>query len=291
MFTESERYYRSSGAVPIVGLLLAVSGTLGAVAVLATIYALISIYIPVVYFKFIATVGYGMFTGKILRSGLTAGMVRNRTVAQTLAVGMGVVAVYAAWVAFIWALGRKDGVSILAFSLPDLSAWMAHFSESGLWEMSDGERPTGLVLESIWLIEAILIVGGTVTPFLAADLPYCENCSQWAHSQLVNTKFAIPDDPQGLVRDLEDEQYESLAKLSGAPDDIGHFLLAAVHSCPNCNHHWLTLIRVALQKAAKWDAEVVLPQNLVISKGEADKLLALGPTEIEDDDPQEIDAD
>lgn len=281
MSTAGERYYRSSGAVPVGGILFAFGVTLGAVVVLAFLYALLDYFNPIVYLTFLATIGFGVVGGRILKAALVSGKVRNRLVSMVLSVMLGLLAVYATWVSFIWILAKQDGMDLLVFSTTELIEIMGLISEQGLWELKGGVKPTGLALQAFWLIEALIIVGGVVSPFLEAEVPYCEECSQWSHADVTNANFALPDNPDQLVRDLEDERYESLYRLGELPSDPADCLKAVVSSCPGCDARWLTVSRIVVTQNAKGEIqtkETALVRNLVVPLSEADALLALtGP--------------
>ncbi len=281
MSTTGDRYYRSSGAVPVGGILFAFGLTLGAVVVLGFLYALLDFFNPIVYLTFLATIGYGVVVGKILKATLVSGKVRNRGVSIVLSVMLGLLAVYATWVSFIWILAQQEGENWLVFSTTDLIEIMGLISEQGLWELRGGLKPTGLALQAFWLVEALIIVGGIVAPFLEAEVPYCEECSQWTHADVTNANFALPEDAEQLVRDLEDERYDALYRLGVTPSDPADCLKAVVFSCPGCDARWLTVNRIVITQNAKGEIqtqETALLRNLVLQKSEADALLALtGP--------------
>lgn len=278
MTSATDRYYRSSGSVPFSGVFSALGPTVVVAAILGLVYAAIDWFNPFIYFTFIATAGFGLGVGYTLQSFLRMGKVRNRTAGIVLSLVAGVFALYASWVSFIWVLFySSEGIHVLAYQPDLLMGAIQFFGENGIWEMN-GSTPTGWGLYIVWILEALIIVGLTVSTALAKVTPFCEACHEWSRPALCPAYFALPESPDELVRDLEGENYEPLHRLTQLPYDLDDRLHVTVHECPHCDATWMSVDRVIIttDKDGKENTQdIPIVANLVIPSAEGDVLKGL----------------
>jgi hypothetical protein len=270
----SERYYRSSGASPIGGVVLSLVIGVGAAAILAFAYSFIDWYNPIIYLTCLATCGLSFVTGVAVVFGLTLGKVRNRMVGALIGLVAGFASLYFAWVFFLWIL---SGYEALLFNPNLILALIQLIGENGLWEIK-GSTPTGWGLYTFWLIEAgIMLIGPTLLGW-QHNTPFCEACDLWAEEVAFPGGMQISHELETLKRDLEDEQYESLRALITGSHDAENYLQMKFWMCPSCEDStWLTLEQITTTTNAKGESNTstdTIVENLVISRREAEELLS-----------------
>lgn len=278
MTAVADRYYRSSGSVPLAGVFFAIGPTIAITAILALGYSAIACYNPFIFLTFIATAGFALGVAFTLQFFLQMGKVRNRPVGVLLSLIAGVFAVYAAWVAFIWIfVYRSEGVHLWLFDPADVLMMVKLLAVDGIWEIK-GHTPTGWELYTVWIVEASLIVGLPVLTSLSKPSPFCESCKEWSRPTVCAAYFALPESPDELVRDLENENYEPLHHLTKMPYNLDDRLHVTVHECPNCDATWMSAERIIIttDKDGEEDSqEIPIVTNLVISSEEGDLLKGL----------------
>ena len=233
METTADRYYKPSGAVPLVGtILMQLFGAIAA-AVLGALYALGNFYSPSVWLTGFGVLIFGAGVGFAVNLGARIGKVRNPGFIMLLGTATGILALYLAWVFYIYLFWRKIGFDGLWLWNPaDIFSMMGIFGEEGIWSMKSW-TPKGWVLYSFWIAEALIVVLLSLAVAVANDTPYCDRCNIWTKKQKDVASFALAD-PGPLKTQLEMEGYEILDALNGLPVDPANCLKATVHSCPQC---------------------------------------------------------
>lgn len=176
--------------------------------VLGVLYAYLDVYIPIagivtVLLTLGFTFGLGFTVGAVGRK------LRCRSSMFLGLVGLfaAVVALYSSWVAFEFALLRRDeagaDVSFLALLLqPDVVWGIAKgINETG-WFTISGSSPSGIFLWILWGIEGAVVLLGT--PLIAMSrltgAVFCEHCSTWAAEPAGPTRLRMPGvDTTGAV--------------------------------------------------------------------------------------------
>lgn len=296
METTVDRYYKPSGAVPLVGtILMQLFGALGA-AVLGLIYALVNVYNPLVILTLFAVFIFGAGVGYAVNLGARIGKVRNPGFIMLLGTATGILALYFVWVFYIYLFWRREvGVGPLFWSPSDIFDQMQLLAQIGPWSIKSW-TPTGWVLYSFWIAEAITVVLLSLGVSVANDAPYCDQCNVWTKKQKDVASFALAD-PGPLKTQLELEGYEILDDLHKLPTDPADCLKATIHSCPRCEDaDYLTICHSRLTvdgDGNKSTQETEIVKNLRIHRELAEHLQGLGtasPPVVVDDAP-EPDAD
>jgi len=182
MMTHS-RYYQPSGRVSPRVLLLGVLA-LPALALAATLYSYVTLYLPIIgLVTVILTVGLGFGSALATNLVLHHGKVRSRWFAALVSLGLGLFTTWFMWVTWGYAVlhrGEGSDVSFLAMVWPPgLWRLINAVNETGAWSFK-GATPTGGVLWVMWAIEAGILLGfPLVTGLSVANEPYCEHCDTW----------------------------------------------------------------------------------------------------------------
>lgn len=274
----AERYYRNSGAAPIGGVLLSlVLGSLAG-ALLGTLYGLLDWYNPYIYFTFLGAIGAAVGTGFAVVFGLSLGKVRNRLLGIVVGIFSGVVSIYTAWVVFLYFWGREAfGMGIFVFEPTSLISVMQAIAEVGLWE----NLPKGWGLYSMWIIEAMIFVGGSTIIAAQLDTPFCETCDTWADEHECGAGLQVPADLNELKRDLEDEQYTRLHELMQGSYDAGSFMQIKVWMCSHCEDStWMTVEQMVSTTNAKGEsntATTAVVKYLTIPRQLGEELVSAVP--------------
>ena len=263
----SPMYYRHSGQFSAVGLLMAIFGSLIAAIILAAVYAYVDLYCPIVYVNFIATVVFGVAVGGVAGYLLRWGHVRNAQMTLALGIGVAIVALYASWVFWIYALLQKATSSVAPFNLLELGfrpdrVWLliSQISQVGTWSVGHlgssqtAEAVHGPWLWGVWLIEAglIVVLSVSTTRRLGSALPYCEMCQQWcgAGKRLFSTP---PGDAATLKDRLEAKDFGFLISLGPDKKPLpSNWFEVYLYSCEKCRLLYaLTINAVRLETDRK----------------------------------------
>ena len=173
---------------------LVVAILFGAVIItaLSAVYAYADLYNPSIKLAIFIPLGFGWLVGVAAGRSMRLGHVRNSNVRIIGATLLSLVALYASWSFWLYALSRRDfsaedmvDVTPLSIALQPAQMWSAiqTISEKGGWTIGGkGSEPvTGVVLWLFWLAEAGTIVGLciAVARWVGGTYPYCESCGRW----------------------------------------------------------------------------------------------------------------
>ncbi|MGB0798149.1 MAG: hypothetical protein ACPGRD_02360, partial [Planktomarina sp.] len=228
----SEKYYKKSGKLaimPFVGAL--VGGTVIAV-ILAYVYAYVTLYNPIIYIGFIATLifgaGVGMGTGAISTS------MNSRSGMQDLVVALIVllVAIWAYWMIWAGISGYGDPRYVHMPLIDKVKAGPMAAYHYVFGDLADYYRITlgrrsrsgdGLgasTMNLIWIVEAILILGaGMFLGFAASETaaPYNEETKSASKQLLEKTVAGTSISNEDLTKAFEAGDFNALLAL--APDE------------------------------------------------------------------------
>ena len=231
--TTADRYYKPSGAVPLVGTILMQLFGAAAAAGLGALHALGNCYIPNAWLKGFAVLAFGAGVGFAVNLGARIGKVRSPGFIMLLGLATGIIAMYFAWVFYIYFLWRKSGIEGMWIWNPSLVLEMIQFfAEDGVWSFRDW-TPTGWTLYGFWIAEALIVILLALVVAVANDTPYCDQCNVWTKKNKDVATFALAE-PGPLKTQLEMEGYEVLDALNKLPHDPADCLKATLHSCPRC---------------------------------------------------------
>lgn len=226
---DATRYYHPSGTAPIGGILITLAISIPAALVIGGAYGAIAYYNPFIYINCLGILVAGGACGFVVRKGLLIGRIRSRSMANSLALFVGCVGLYASWLAYFMAM--LGGVLFVGpFAIWSL---VVAVGAEGVWEIF-GAAPSGWVLYLIWLVEAAGLVLFSILVAVGEETPYCEHCQEWTTE--LESKIPLPyREIEKFRAALEAEKYGGLVKQIGEPVDINHHLTATINACPKCS--------------------------------------------------------
>ncbi len=227
----NSNYYQPSGKFSPLGLATALGLSLIGVLIGSWVYGYAAAWIPIIYLNVLLVFAYGFGAGFLVSTGIRIGKIRNVMVALGLGLVAGLVAIYGGWVTWIYAMSSQE---LFIWHPQDLWTGIVLLGQEGVWTIK-GSKPTGWLLYSFWIAEALIVLGFSLTTSYnaVADSPYCEDCQQWVDQTDVVGVFEPLADPQKFKRGLEEGRLESeqlLGKTSGEP----RFAVLQLESCSHC---------------------------------------------------------
>jgi hypothetical protein len=285
MSNPSLLYYKHSGDYTASGVLLSLLGGAAATAVLAFVYAYVILYCPFIYINFFATLFYGGAVGLLGAMLLKRQKTRNTSVAVAVGVVLGLFALYAQWVVWMFGfLGRAEVEerSLLGLALTPSVLWelILKVNSVGAWEFK-GSTPTGGFLWAIWGLEALLIGGAAVVVALSTmdGEPYCESCGSWctAEDNIVQVQAC---DPADLKLRMESKDLGFLERLGARSADASNWMQIGLHKCGQCgmtNTLKVDAVQVTVDKKKKESktTKTVL-EKLLITPAERETIRDIG---------------
>lgn len=273
------KFYKHSGGFSPIGVFFGLIVGLAVAYGASFAYAYLSNWVPLIYLRALFLIGLVAATGISLGVIGNIAKVRNTALMGVLGLLIGGGAVYAQWVAYFHAT-----VDSQALLLDPTLIWalMGRMAESGVWEIFDWE-PTGGALWAFWIVEAGIIVIGTLLIGMGMlDDPFCEKTNAWAEAKVVIQPLAVPDDIGAFVAQVAQDPHNTLANWD-EPDDEDQpvFLRATIAYVEDqeerCDH-FLSLELVTLSYDDDDDVQesttAVMP-HLVIERSTAEALLSV----------------
>ncbi len=135
---------------------------------IGAVYAFVVNWIPVVYFRFLATIAAGVALGTLVGKvghRLEICNRRRMTLAGCLA---GLIGVYAAWAFDGMARFGIDVFPGIMLTPTQIGGYMGAFSNDSFWGVQNPSRPSdvtnisGAFLLLIWVVEIVIIIGGCI---------------------------------------------------------------------------------------------------------------------------------
>jgi len=261
--------------MPIVGVACA--------AVLGVAYGYINNYNPLVYIQAIATVFYGLGIGYALAKAIEWSKCRSAGATFAIAAATGFFALYAAWVAFEYALisrslsaGEEGPTLFQLFSSPGVVwsvAW--EINETGWFTLFRSKTQlSGIILTLFWIVEAAIIVGATVIIPLGfvREHVFCEDCSVWCKEKKDLARFGLARS-SGVKQRLTEGDLTALGELPTEKVLLHQpYIRVDSQRCEQCNN------------TAAFTAKEVTPEQDKEGKWEEKEKELAGPVLYTDDD-------
>lgn len=241
------------GLGPLLAPVVLLPGTL----MLALAYGYAQVYFPLVsVLSVLLVVAYTGAVGHLVTRVRAWGKVRSGGFMLALAPSAGLLALYLAWAAFAAALlgkhadpGEEAPTFLDVLQRPGFVWRLAGLvSEHGRFRFGS-VLLSGPVLWGLWLLEAVAIVGGTVSIVrtVIRDQVLCEACGVWCVDDARRPYFAAPVDPAGFEPAIAGDP-AGLAALEVLPEpaeDASTFVSLDLKRCPGCERFATAILRVA----------------------------------------------
>ncbi len=134
-----------------------------------------------------------------------------------------------------------------------------------------GTSPSGGVLYSIWVVEALIIIVAAVAMCLGAIKrnPFCESCESWTEATLISNRLSPIINIEDLVSTLEINNQSQLMKLVEIDPMDKLRTQVQVFSCSNCsNTFYLTVDAISVtidDKGERDEEETSIVENLILT--------------------------
>jgi hypothetical protein len=291
-FCRMTLYYKPSNKMPVPGILALLAGGLVAALVLAVVYIYAVWYIPFVYINFFICLGFGLVLGAVLAVLVRLGKLRSPGAVGALALLVGLVAVYLEWGVYLTLLFNsettgtgKDADTTTSFSAGLFADILAHpaamwlamlkINETGTWTLK-GATPSGVFLAVIWVIEAVIILGGTYLMAKAqATEPFSETSNEWATEETLAHPIAFAQDAATTRTALETGQFHHLTPHTStvAEDPFARLKLHSAPNDHNCRYLTLENVTTTIDKKGKaTQSTTTVVQHLAISAAAFEEL-------------------
>lgn len=278
-------YYRHSGYFTAPGILVSLFVGALATLVVAFVYAYVILYCPFIYINFFATLIYGGAVGFVAATLLKKQKVRSTQAAVAVGVLLGLVAVWAEWVVWMYGfLGRAEVERNLLglFFVPSaLWALILQVNEVGAWTLHGSDAVTGWPLWMIWGLEAAVIAGTAIFAAVAVmdGEPYCESCGTWCEEEK-NIAELKTCDPGELKRRVESKDLGFLESLGARAAGASEWLHVKLFNCKQCGMtNTLTVDSVSVtldKKNRETKNTVTLLDKLLVTPAERERIREMG---------------
>lgn len=269
-------YYKNSDVVPpLAPVLMFTVGVIGT-WILAFVYAYAIAEIPFVYISFFLTYFFGKGIGLTVHWLGKLGKARNAKFMIATTIALTLFGLYACWA--VWFNVKGAGTSY--FASPILMVkMMIIVAEEGAWSIFDS-TPTGNALFGVWTVEALVILGGALRAVISQskDIPFCEECNEWASDKVTIDPFVLVTDKKTFIHQIEQRDFAAITELKILAHVYREFSRIVLLRCPNCEQGacFLTVMNIKIdldENNNKSEIEKVVIRNLIISAKEYDLLL------------------
>ena len=277
---ETKQFYAHSGRIAP-QLVLGIPVLVVISVLLAFVYAYSVVYIPIIgYLSFLLTIGFGISVGFFTAVALQFFKTRNTAFALCFGLVSGIFALYAAWVTFEYVFLNKvsaDKMELLYLAEPRvLWGYACLIAEKG-WYSIRSFTPKGVVLWSLWGLEACTIIGisGYMAHSFIKDSVFCEVCKGWADDHKSKLIFEYVNEGE-LKQKLAVQDMSFLDNILKVKRTAESFYRIDCSLCSTCdNLYTLSLLRVTRtwdNEGKETDKEKFIIKNLFISKATFDQL-------------------
>lgn len=232
LYAHSGKLGNAPWMMPLIGLPL--------LLVTSLVYSYIAVYSPVVgYLTILVLFGYVFVNGLLLGWLARLSRCRSERFVMLAGLGGGLFALYFSWVEFEVALFNRyadggESVATIDVLLSPAVVWTGAslIAQEG-WYSVFGGTPSGIVLWLIWLVEAAIIVFGTMmlTSVAIGREVFCEGCGAWCKTA---ESRRLQVDREFTRRPVESIAHDELMALPEQKGKAFPHVVAEVMRCDRC---------------------------------------------------------
>lgn len=269
--------------------LLVIIGALAA----GVLYGFLSAFNPLRgYISFLFPIGFGITLGRLIAYSARIAKCRSMGFIYLASTLSGLLAIYTSWAVFIAAI-----INTFRMGVPRIPILDLFLSPTLLWEIVlrinytgwyeiHGIRPTGIALWIFWIIEALIIIGGSayVATRLMKRWVFCENCDDWCEIKEDIARFAFPSSRNHQAR-IKGGDLSVLAELEPSTTRLQMQLRLDQNRCHRCEaiesvefyRIWYDLFKRSGREKSEWLAGPFLLDAAEIAKLEHMLTAGLAP--------------
>lgn len=277
---DQELFYTESGKINLIKQSLSYGFCIVVALLLGYVYSTIIVFIPIVYFNFLVTVGFGIGLGLICRVLVRFSHNRSKRSQLIQAIIIGLLANYFQWTAYILFAynGTIPGIELYFSNLhwivipKNFFAALSEINRIGTWSIF-GITFKGFALTFIWIVEFLLIMAGPIVAIVKTKIyPYSELHQQWYHKYTLFKDFESLSAANNFINELASEPVktiENLRKGSGLRHTKIH-----VFYLKDVEKQYLTFEDIFIEDRGKGKKHSsIIINNIMINKSSAKNIL------------------
>ena len=279
-------YYKPPARLDVARTITAFGIALVAAVVVGAVYVYVADWLDEWPYRLASAGAAGLATGAGAAWVVRFGRIRIPATAILLATTLALACLYAAWVTFVWLTMRQAGYLFSVWDLvgEPLALWnlIVFLNDVGTWTYG-GDTIRGVPLLIIWIIEALVIIGGAVALawWAVSSSVACRHCGTDLVRESGLPKFSarVSRDEKQLVADLESKNFDALLALGPLEDEDDPEYNLELLRCRSCGRtNVLSLRRTAWTQHGDGRITVEttpLMNQLLVSATEAEDVIAL----------------
>ncbi|MDR0564795.1 MAG: hypothetical protein LBG78_07675 [Azoarcus sp.] len=262
--TNPALYYQPSGKTTLSGLVTLLIGGIAAIWILGIAYTYAVGFIPFIYINFIVTGAFGILAGISFSLFVKKGNLRAPGKVTLLTAIATLIGLYLHWAFFCaYLLHRASDIPLweayqsYLFSPSKIIDTAKYLLDNGHFSIGRRGRNTpvtGGFLALIWLVEALIILGGSLLlPRVKSQEPYSENLNRWADAEELPGRMSHFEDVVATKNALEAGNITPLLNTEPTDEKASHskIVLYSAEGDSNCYFLSLKNVTVKINKKGK----------------------------------------
>lgn len=209
--------YQTSGNYPLTGWIATIALTAIITTICAFIYSIAVSYIPIIYFNALMTAALGLVIGYSTYFISRIFLIRNNRIRFVIAISIAIWAIIFQWYVHLFVITR--GINSIQnifnegpflFDFKNLKIIFSRLYIHGSWA-AFGFPVSGLYLLSIWLVEALIILGSPILILLNNPIPpFSEKLNKWYSKITLSQDFAYISAINSFINELRNSKGQNL---------------------------------------------------------------------------------
>ncbi|MEO1617734.1 MAG: hypothetical protein AAFV88_17920 [Planctomycetota bacterium] len=278
-------FYRSSGKVSPVSLVVAALVLVPLAIVLGMVYSAAVVYLPFIKLRGLVTFFTGLLLGGIAGKLCYNLKYRNRPLAFLTIFGFIFLAYYTSWAvhpALVIGRGKlgDEFVNALVNGFDPLLiyGWMQDIFDNGIWGMGGGNALAGWAVVGVWLLEAgFIFIGGMMTGLRTyGNRPFCEPCNRW-NDETEDLAVLPVSRTDPAWNQIQNGNFDALRKLQIDENRNNSYVELRLADCPSCDESdYLSAIGITLtvDNGELKKKESAIFRHLSVSREQRDEIVA-----------------
>lgn len=270
-------YYKESEQINLIKEVFSYVICIVLASILGYLYAILTIFNPVLYLSFLTTVGFGFILGLICRGLVRLSHNRSKKHQIIQAIIIGILGNYAQWTAYILYVFNEtvppfglyiDNLHWFVFS-ENFFAAIVKINTVGIWSIF-GITFKGFVLTIVWVIEFLIIaVLPVIAVIKAPTRPYSELLKKWYPKYTLIKDFesiSTGNQFRGHLKSAPLEAIDSLQKGNGLRYSKIHLFYLKDEEA-----QYLTLEKIFIGGKGKKDSSIII-NNFLINQSDVEQI-------------------
>lgn len=274
-------FYKESGNISALGLALSFLICSLLSLFLGYVYTAITILIPIIYFNFLITLGFGGILGIACKLIIRISHNRNRTSQFVQAIIIGILANYFQWITYIVyayngefpALTKYLSYLSLLNDQGSLFQAIIEINRIGMWSIF-GLTFNGFALTIVWIFEALIIMAvPVISIYYFKSYPYSETLSKWYPKYTLFKDFESVAAVNMLLNGLQENPLKTIHEM-GNGSGVRHTKIHLFY-LKDENKQYLSFEKIYIEGQGKGKVNsTIVINNLAIDTQMANRILA-----------------